>query len=180
MALKTQKSGKMRIGIYPGTFDPLTNGHVNIIQRALTLVDHLVIAMGINASKAPLLSFDERAALIEAEINPLAKKLGVSISTTSFSGLVVNAAEDHGANVIIRGLRGAVDFEYETQMVDMNRVMKPSIETVFLVASPETQFISSTLVRQIAGMGGDISRFVSKRTENKIFSAIARQAKHKA
>lgn len=180
MAPRAKKTGKMRIGIYPGTFDPITNGHIDIIQRALTLVDHLVIAMGINASKAPLLSFEERVALIEAEINPLAKKLGASISTTSFSGLVVDAAEDHGANVIIRGLRGAVDFEYETQMVGMNRIMKPSVETVFLSASPETQFISSTLVRQIASMGGDISRFVPKRIEKKIFSVIARRNKGKA
>lgn len=168
---------KMRTGLYPGTFDPMTNGHIDIIRRSLALVDHLVIAMGINATKVPLLSFEERVALIESEIGPMAKKLGAKISTISFSGLVVDAAEAHGANVIIRGLRGSVDYEYEAQMVGMNRTMKPNVETVFLTASPETQFISSTLVRQIAGMGGDISRFVPKRVEKKIFSALAKKRK---
>lgn len=168
---------KLRTGLYPGTFDPMTNGHIDIIRRSLSLVDHLVIAMGINASKAPLLTFDERVALIEAEIGPMAKKLGAKISTTSFSGLVVDAADAHGANVIIRGLRGSVDYEYEAQMVGMNRTMNPKVETVFLSASPETQFISSTLVRQIASMGGDISPFVPKRIEKKIFSALAKLKK---
>lgn len=168
---------KLRTGLYPGTFDPMTNGHIDIIRRSLTLVDHLVIAMGINASKAPLLTFDERVALIEAEIGPMAKKLGAKISTVSFSGLVVDAADAHGASVIIRGLRGSVDYEYEAQMVGMNRVMNPKVETVFFAASPETQFISSSLVRQIASMGGDISTFVPKRVEKKIFSALAKLKK---
>ncbi|HCX67051.1 MAG TPA: pantetheine-phosphate adenylyltransferase, partial [Rhodobiaceae bacterium] len=133
-----------------------TNGHLDVIRRALKLVDHLVVAIGVNATKQPLISLEERFALIEAAAGPVAKEIGSKISTASFSGLVVNAADEHGANVIIRGLRGAVDFEYETQMVGMNRVMNPHVETVFLAASPETQFISSTLVRQIASMGGDI------------------------
>jgi pantetheine-phosphate adenylyltransferase len=156
----------------------MTNGHIDIIRRSLSLVDHLVIAMGINATKAPLLTFDERVALIEAEIGPMAKKLGAKISTASFTGLVVDAADAHDATVIIRGLRGSVDYEYEAQMVGMNRTMNPRVETVFLTASPETQFISSTLVRQIASMGGDISRFVPKRVEKKVFSAIAKQRKN--
>lgn len=166
-----------RTGIYPGTFDPMTNGHLDIIRRALSLVDHLVVAMGINATKAPMLSFEERAALIEAEAGPIARKLGSKITTASFTGLVVDAADAHGASVIIRGLRGGIDYEYEVQMVGMNRTMNPRVETVFLAASPETQFISSTLVRQIAGMGGDISRFVPKRVEKKILAKIAKQRK---
>lgn len=162
-----------RIGLYPGTFDPMTNGHLDVIRRALTLVDHLVVAIGVNATKTPLLTLEERFALIEAEAAPLAKAVGAKVSTTSFSGLVVNAADDAGASVIIRGLRGAVDFEYETQMVGMNRVMNPRVETVFLAASPETQFISSTLVRQIASMGGDILPFVPKSVAGKVLARIA-------
>lgn len=162
-----------RVGLYPGTFDPMTNGHLDVIRRALKLVDHLVVAIGINATKQPLISLEERFALIEAAAGPIAKEVGSKISTASFSGLVVNAADDHGANVIIRGLRGAVDFEYETQMVGMNRVMNPHVETVFLAASPETQFISSTLVRQIASMGGDITPFVPPSVKTKVLAAVA-------
>ena len=162
-----------RIGLYPGTFDPMTNGHLDVIRRALTLVDHLVVAIGVNATKTPLLTLEERFALIETEAAPLAKAAGGKVSTASFSGLVVNAADEAGAGVIIRGLRGAVDFEYETQMVGMNRVMNPRVETVFLAASPETQFISSTQVRQIAGMGGDILPFVPKRVAEKVLARIA-------
>ncbi len=161
---------RKRVGLYPGTFDPMTNGHLDIIRRALGLVDHLVVAIGINASKAPMLTFEERAALIEAEAKPIARRLGATIATTSFSGLVVDAADANGASVIIRGLRGAIDYEYEVQMVGMNRTMNPRVETLFLTASPETQFISSTLVRQIAGMGGDISAFVPKRVERKVMT----------
>jgi pantetheine-phosphate adenylyltransferase len=168
---------KTRTGIYPGTFDPMTNGHLDIIRRALTLVDHLVVAMGVNATKTPMLSFEERSALIEAEAGPVAKRLGARITTAAFSGLVVDAADAHGANIIIRGLRGGIDYEYEVQMVGMNRIMNPRVETVFLAASPETQFISSTLVRQIAGMGGDISRFVPKRVEKKVLARIAKLRK---
>ncbi|PKP77237.1 MAG: pantetheine-phosphate adenylyltransferase [Alphaproteobacteria bacterium HGW-Alphaproteobacteria-3] len=166
-----------RVGLYPGTFDPMTNGHLDVIRRGLKLVDHLVIAIGVNATKTPLISLEERFALIEAEAGPIAREVGSKISTASFSGLVVNAADAHGATVIIRGLRGAVDFEYETQMVGMNRVMNPHVETIFLAASPETQFISSTLVRQIASMGGDIAPFVPSSVKTKVLAAVAAQRK---
>ena len=166
-----------RVGLYPGTFDPMTNGHLDVIRRGLKLVDHLVIAIGVNATKTPLISLEERFALIEAEAGPIAKEVGSKISTASFSGLVVNAADEHGATVIIRGLRGAVDFEYETQMVGMNRVMNPHVETVFLAASPETQFISSTLVRQLASMGGDITPFVPSSVKAKVLAAVKAQGK---
>lgn len=168
-----------RIGIYPGSFDPLTNGHIDIIRRALTLVDHLVVAIGVSASKTPFLSLEDRCAIIEAEMGPIARKIGARLSTTSFSGLVVDAADKHKATVIIRGLRGAVDYEYEESMVGMNRIMNPKVETVFLSASPETGFISSTLVRQIAGMGGDITPFVSKRVARKVMSRIVQLDKAK-
>ncbi|MBC7104149.1 MAG: pantetheine-phosphate adenylyltransferase [Parvibaculum sp.] len=166
-----------RVGLYPGTFDPMTNGHLDVIRRSLKLVDHLVIAIGVNATKTPLISLEERFALIEAEAGPIAREVGSKISTASFSGLVVDAADEHGATVIIRGLRGAVDFEYETQMVGMNRVMNPHVETVFLAASPETQFISSTLVRQIASMGGDIAPFVPSSVKAKVLAAVKAQRK---
>jgi pantetheine-phosphate adenylyltransferase len=166
-----------RVGLYPGTFDPMTNGHLDVIRRSLKLVDHLVIAIGVNATKTPLISLEERFALIEAEAGPIAREVGSKISTASFSGLVVDAADAHGATVIIRGLRGAVDFEYETQMVGMNRVMNPHVETVFLAASPETQFISSTLVRQIASMGGDITPFVPSSVKAKVLAAVKAQGK---
>ena len=166
-----------RVGLYPGTFDPMTNGHLDVIRRGLKLVDHLVVAIGVNATKTPLISLEERFALIEAEAGPIAKEVGSKISTASFSGLVVNAADEHGTTVIIRGLRGAVDFEYETQMVGMNRVMNPHVETVFLAASPETQFISSTLVRQIASMGGDITPFVPSSVKAKVLAAVKAQGK---
>ncbi|MBG50888.1 MAG: pantetheine-phosphate adenylyltransferase [Alphaproteobacteria bacterium] len=161
-----------RIGLYPGTFDPVTYGHIDIIRRAFRLVDHLVVGIGVNSSKAPMLSFDERAALIEAETAPLGKELGATLEVRSFTGLVVDAADDAGAGIIVRGLRGAVDFEYENQMVGMNTIMNPAVETVFLSATPEVSFISSTLVRQIASMGGDISRFVPPRVAEKVLAAV--------
>lgn len=164
-----------RIGLYSGTFDPMTNGHLDVIKRSLKLVDHLIVAIGINATKTPLLSLEQRFALIEKEAGPTARKLGAKISTASFSGLVVDAADEYGATIIIRGLRGAGDFEYENQMVGMNRIMNPKVETVFLAASPETQFISSTLVRQIASMGGDITPFVPASVKKTVLATVAKQ-----
>ena len=152
----------MRIGLYPGSFDPITNGHVDIIKRSLVLVDKLVIAIGISATKTPLFSFEQRQTMLEAEIGPLAKQLGVEMQVISFQDLLVKVARDQGAQLIIRGLRNGEDFEYEAQMTAMNRTMASEIETVFLSAAPETAHISSTLVRQILSMKGDISPFVPK------------------
>lgn len=161
-----------RIGLYSGTFDPVTYGHIDIIRRAFRLVDHLVVGIGVNSSKKPMLSFEERAALIEAETRPLGEKMGVTLEVKAFSGLVVDAAKEAGAGIIVRGLRGAVDFEYENQMVGMNSAMNPDVETVFLSATPEVSFISSTLVRQIASMGGDISKFVPPGVAEKVLAAV--------
>ncbi|MHA1524424.1 MAG: pantetheine-phosphate adenylyltransferase [Alphaproteobacteria bacterium] len=147
-------------GFYPGSFDPLTNGHVDIVTRALGLVDRLVIGIGVHAGKTPLLTADTRRQLIEGVIAPLAKAAGTDVDLVEFDGLVVDAARQAGATMLIRGLRDTTDFDYETRMANMNHTLAPDIETIFLAASPAMSFISSTLVRQIAAMGGDVSGFV--------------------
>lgn len=151
----------MRIGLYPGTFDPLTLGHADIINRATQLVDRLVIGVAINRDKGPLFSLEERVAMIEAEAAALSAKSGVEIVTHPFENLLIDCARDVGAGIIIRGLRAVTDFEYEFQMVGMNRAMDDSIETVFLMAEARHQAIASKLVKEIARLGGDVSNFVS-------------------
>lgn len=151
----------MRIGLYPGTFDPVTLGHVDIIQRAMALVDRLVIGVAINRDKAPLFSLDERVAMIEAECAGVVAKYGGEIMVHPFENLLIDCARDVGAGVIIRGLRAVADFEYEFQMVGMNRALDASIETVFLMADARRQAIASKLVKEIARLGGDVSKFVT-------------------
>lgn len=149
-----------RIGIYPGTFDPITVGHMDIIQRALKVVDKLVIAVALDTGKEPVFDIEARADLVREDI----KALGADaerVEVRTFSGLLVNLAEDLGSHILIRGLRAVSDFEYEFQMACMNARMKPDIETVFLTASEDTHFISSRFVKQIARLDGDISSFVS-------------------
>lgn len=158
----------MRVGFYPGSFDPITNGHIDIIKRSLAIVDKLIVGIGISATKTPIFTFEQRQAMIDAEIGPLAKQKGVEMQVVSFQDLLVQVARDHGAHIILRGLRSAADYEYEAQMTSMNRSMAPEIETVFLPASPEVSFVSSTLVRQILAMGGDISPFVPQSVLNEI------------
>lgn len=158
----------MRVGFYPGSFDPITNGHIDIIKRSLAIVDKLIVGIGISATKTPIFTFEQRQAMIDAEIGPLAKQKGVEMQVVSFQDLLVQVARDHGAHIILRGLRTAADYEYEAQMTSMNRSMAPEIETVFLPASPEVSFVSSTLVRQILAMGGDISPFVPQSVLNEI------------
>ncbi|MGP9788504.1 pantetheine-phosphate adenylyltransferase [Roseinatronobacter sp. NSM] len=151
----------MRIGLYPGTFDPLTKGHIDIITRATQLVDRLVIGVAINRDKGPLFTLDERVAMIEAEVRTLSAQSGVEIVAHPFENLLIDCARDVGAQIIIRGLRAVTDFEYEFQMVGMNRAMDASIETVFLMAEARHQAIASKLVKEIARLGGDVSNFVS-------------------
>ena len=151
----------MRVGLYPGTFDPITLGHSDIIRRAATLVDKLVIGVAINRGKGPLFSLEERVSMIEAECALLRDQTGVQIVAHPFENLLINCARDVGANVIIRGLRAVADFEYEFQMVGMNRSLDDSIETVFLMAEARHQAIASKLVKEIARLGGDVSKFVS-------------------
>lgn len=153
-----------RVGLYPGTFDPLTNGHVDIIARAMKLVDHLVIGVAINKDKEPLFSLDERLAMVEDEAKGLAKTAGIKLSVKPFDGLLVQFAVEIGAQIVIRGLRAVSDFEYEFQMTGMNSRLNPDIETVFLMAEAKHQAIASRLVKEIARMGGDISKFTTPRT----------------
>jgi len=163
------------IGYFPGSFDPITYGHLDIIARALKLVDRLVIGIGTHHGKSGFLTPKERTDLIQAETQVLAKDTGCEISIETFDNLVVEAAKAVGANLIIRGLRDGRDFEYERQMAMMNAAMMPGIETVFLAASPETSFIASSLVKQIATMKGDISKFVPPNVAQAIAQHVANE-----
>ncbi len=151
----------MRTGLYPGTFDPITLGHADIIRRACSLVDRLVIGVAINRDKGPLFTLEERVAMIEVECAALERQTGCEIVVHPFENLLIHCARDVGAGVILRGLRAVADFEYEYQMVGMNRAMDDSIETVFLMAEAQHQAIASKLVKEIARLGGDISGFVT-------------------
>lgn len=152
-----------RTGVYPGTFDPITVGHMDIIKRALSVVDKLIIAVALDTGKAPVFELEERAALVREEMKSLPG--GERIEVKSFSGLLVNFATENNAQILIRGLRAVSDFEYEFQMASMNRRLHKEITTVFLPASETTQFISSRFVKQIGKLGGDISSFVSPNVE---------------
>lgn len=155
----------MRIGLYPGTFDPITLGHVDIIQRAMALVDRLVIGVAINRDKGPLFSLEDRVAMVRAECDAISAKTGGEIVVHPFENLLIDCARDVGASVILRGLRAVADFEYEFQMVGMNRALDASIETVFLMADARRQAIASKLVKEIARLGGDVSKFVTPPVE---------------
>ncbi len=151
----------MRVGLYPGTFDPITLGHIDIIRRASALVDKLVIGVAINRDKGPLFSLEERVAMIETETAKLSQQTGIEIIAHPFEILLIDCARDVGAGIIVRGLRAVADFEYEYQMGGMNRQLDNSIETVFLMAEAQHQAIASKLVKEIARLGGDISKFVT-------------------
>lgn len=156
-----------RIGLYPGTFDPITNGHLDVIARGARLVDRLVIGVAVNIGKAPIFSLEERVALVQAEILQISEKANIKLDVRPFSNLLVEFARELGARVIIRGLRAVSDFDYEFQMAGMNYRLEPKIETVFLMASEHHQFISSRFVKDIAAFGGDISSFVPALTNEK-------------
>lgn len=148
------------IGFYPGSFDPVTNGHIDIIARASRLFDRLVVGVGLHHGKAPLFTWQERVSMLQGEIAELSPQRGSSIEVVTFTGLTVQAAQDHGAAAIVRGLRDGTDFDYEMLMSGMNGAMARSLETVFLASSPKVRHIASKFVRQIAAMGGDVSPFV--------------------
>ncbi|MDF2142707.1 pantetheine-phosphate adenylyltransferase [Paenirhodobacter sp. CAU 1674] len=164
----------MRIGLYPGTFDPVTLGHIDIIQRALALVDRLVIGVAINRDKGPLFNLEERVSMIEAECAEITARCGGEIVVHPFENLLIHCARDVGANVIIRGLRAVADFEYEFQMVGMNRALDASVETVFLMADARRQAIASKLVKEIARLDGDVSRFVTPAVKDALMARFGK------
>lgn len=149
-----------RTALFPGSFDPVTNGHLDIVRQAAKLADQLVLAIGAHPGKSPLFTADERRAMLEESCAPVARAAGCELRCITFSDLVVAAARREGAGILIRGLRSASDFDYEIEMAGMNGAMAPDIQTVFLPASPAVRPITATLVRQIAAMGGDVSSFV--------------------
>jgi len=164
----------MRIGLYPGTFDPITLGHIDIIRRACRLVDRLVIGVAINRDKGPLFALEERVAMVEAEFDGLTEQTGCELVAHPFENLLIDCARDVGAGVIVRGLRAVADFEYEYQMVGMNRVMDDSVETVFLMAEARHQAIASKLVKEIARLGGDTSSFVTPAVNAALYAKLGR------
>ena len=149
-----------RIALYAGSFDPVTNGHLDVVRQAVRLADRLVLAIGIHPGKTPLFPFEERLAMLTETCGPVAKAAGTELACVTFDDLVVTAARREGASILIRGLRDGTDLDYEMQMAGMNGAMAPGVQTVFLPASPAVRPITATLVRQIARMGGDVAPFV--------------------
>jgi pantetheine-phosphate adenylyltransferase len=161
-----------RIGLYPGTFDPVTNGHLDVIARAARLLDKLVVGVSISAGKGPMFSLEERSEMVRAEIASIADKNGMVIEVRAFDTLLIDFARKVGASMIVRGLRAVTDFDFEFQMAGMNYRMAPDIETVFLMASERHQFIASRLVKEVAMLGGDISSFVPRLTLERVMKRI--------
>src|SRR6202023_557416 len=149
-----------RTALFAGSFDPITNGHLDVVDHAVRLADRLVLAVGVHPGKTPLFSAEERLALLEEICGPVARAAGCALACTTFADLVVTAAQREGATILVRGVRDATDFDYEMQMAGMNAAMAPGVQTIFLPPSPAVRPITATLVRQIAGMGGDVSAFV--------------------
>ena len=163
----------MRTALYAGSFDPPTNGHLDVIRAAARICDCLLVAIGRHPAKQPMLGHERRAALLRGEAGPIVADAGCSLRVESFSGLVVEAAREFGATVLVRGLRGATDLDDEMSMAGMNAAMAPAIQTVFVPAAPGTRFVTATLVRQIAGMGGDISAFVPPAVAAAVAASLA-------
>lgn len=150
----------LRVALYAGSFDPITNGHLDIVRQAARLVDRLVLAIGIHPGKTPLFSAEERLSMLEEVCEPVTKSVGCTLKCTTFADLAVAAARREGARLLIRGLRDGTDFDVEMEMAGMNAVLAPDVQTVFLPASSPVRSVTATLVRQIASMGGDVGAFV--------------------
>jgi len=165
-----------RIALYPGTFDPVTNGHLDVIARAARLVDRLVVGVAMNIGKGPLFPLEERAELVRAETDIIAKRTGCQIEVRPFTGLLIGFAREVGAQMIVRGLRAVTDFDYEFQMAGMNARLDQQIETVFLMASERNHFISSRFVKEIAQLGGDITSFVPALTLERTLAKTRQKA----
>jgi len=163
-----------RIALYPGSFDPVTNGHLDVVRQAVGLCDRLVIAIGVHPGKAPLFSVEERLAMVREVFEPVAASAGCEFDCTTFDDLTVTAAKRAKATILIRGLRDGTDLDYEMQIAGMNETMAPQVRTVFLPASPTVRPITATLVRQIAGMGGDVSSFVPKAVAKRLKTRFTR------
>ncbi|MCG7394573.1 pantetheine-phosphate adenylyltransferase [Microvirga sp. ACRRW] len=146
--------------LYTGSFDPVTNGHLDVLRQACSVADRIVVAIGVHSSKAPIFATEERAEMLRAVCAPVLQERGVELEVVTFADLAVEAARRHGASLIVRGLRDGTDFDYEIQMGSMNATMAPDVQTIFFAASPPVRPITATLVRQIAAMGGDVSPFV--------------------
>ena len=164
-----------RTGFYSGSFDPVTNGHTDVIARAARMVDTLVIGIGVHPGKTPMFTTEEKMAMLEAETAPIAKKTGCRMDIVTFAGLTVDAAREARASVIFRGLRDGTDLDYEMQMAGMNGAMAPEVDTVFLPASPDVRHVTATLVRQIATLGGDVSDFVSREVARRLKAKAGRK-----
>ena len=169
----------MRIAIYTGSFDPLTNGHVDVITQAAVVCDRLVVGIGVHPGKTPVFTPEERADLIRAACGDALKAQGCELQVVTFSGLAVEAARENGAKIVVRGLRDGTDLDYEMQMAGMNGVMAPEVRTVFFAASPGVRHITATLVRQIAAMGGDIRPFAPAVAATALAQRMAERAKAK-
>jgi pantetheine-phosphate adenylyltransferase len=163
-----------RSAVYPGSFDPLTNGHLDILRASLSLADRLIVAVGVHPAKAPALPAEERVTLIRTVAEPLAEAAGVRLEVTTFDTLVIEFARTVGASILIRGLRDGTDLDYEMQMAGMNHTLAPWLQTVFLPASPQDRHITATLVRQIARMGGDITPFVPPVVAERLTAKLGR------
>ena len=163
-----------RIALYSGSFDPVTNGHLDVVRQAVGLCDRLVAAIGVHPGKKPLFTVEERLAMVREVFEPITKSAGCQFDCTTFDDLTVTAAKRAGATILIRGLRDGTDLDYEMQIAGMNETMAPQVRTVFLPASPMVRPITATLVRQIASMGGDVSNFVPKAVAKRLKAKFTR------